>query len=91
MVYRDCSFVITLINRERLSYEAGSQLHVERGELTAVTAAGVERRVPVQDWRGVIIDAAEILTNRWRRPRPSSPTHAASPPPPMDDNTYQPE
>lgn len=91
MVYRDCSFVITLINRERLSYEAGSQLLVEHGELTAVTAAGVERRVPVQDWRGVIIDAADILTNRWRRRRPASPTPAASSPPPIDDNSHQPD
>ena len=91
MAYRDCAFVITLLNRDRLSYEAGSQLHVDHGELTAVTAAGVEHCVPVQEWRGVIINADEILTNRWRRPRPSTTTPPASPPPTIDDDPHQPD
>ncbi len=73
-VYRNCSFVISLINSERLSYEAGSQLHLDHGELTAITAAGEQRRVPVREWQDVIINAADVLTNRWRRQQPPTPS-----------------
>ncbi len=83
-VYRDCTFVITLIDRQRISYEAGSQLHIDHGDLTAITAAGEQRRVPVQEWQGVIIDAREIITNRWRRRQP--PTSSLS-----DDTTHPPD
>ena len=82
-VYRDCSFAITLIDRQHISYEAGSQLHLDHGELTAITAAGERRRVPVQEWQGVIIDAREIITNRWRR---QPPTPSLS-----DDNSHTPD
>lgn len=91
VVYRDCAFVITLINHARLSYGAGSHLHVDHGELTAVTAAGEERRVLVQQWQDVIINAGDIVTNRWRRPRPVDPASAASPQPPTDDNSHRPD
>lgn len=87
VVYRDCSFVITLIDRERLSYEVGSQLRVDHGELLAISAAGEQRRVPMQDWQGVIINAGEILTNRWRRRQSPTP----SPSPPTDGNSPHPD
>ncbi len=68
--YHDCAFVITLVNQQQLTYGAGSDLSVHRGELTAVDASGNQRRIHVREWQDVIINAAEVLSNRWRRPRP---------------------
>ncbi|MBX7450863.1 hypothetical protein GR927_23020 [Mycolicibacterium sp. 3033] len=86
VAYHDCEFVITLTTRERLSYEAGSDLRVEHGVLTAITPAGLERRVDVHDWQDVIIDAGDVLTNRYRRRRPDAPESSTSPPPTSDDS-----
>ncbi|TRW80306.1 hypothetical protein FK535_19980 [Mycolicibacterium sp. 018/SC-01/001] len=86
MAFHDCAFVITLNNRHRLTYGPGSHLDVHRGELTAVDAAGEERRVQVQEWEDVIVNAEDILTNRWRRSRQVSPGSTESPQRPADDD-----
>jgi len=66
MTFTDCIFVIRLIDDNRLVYDGGSTLHIDRGHLTAIDAAGTHRRIDVHDWLDVIIDAADVLTNRWR-------------------------
>lgn len=82
--YHDCAFVITLITRDRLTYGPGSHLHVHGGDVTAVDAAGEERRVPVTDWEDVIVNAGDVLSNRWRRSRPAA--ESTGPPQPLTED-----
>lgn len=87
--YVNCAFVITLVDRQRLTYGAGSDLRIDHGELTASDAVGNERRIEVQDWQDVIINASEVLSNRWRRTRPPTTQTSAPPEPPVDDGPEQ--
>jgi hypothetical protein len=64
------AFVIRLSNEQRKMYAAGSQLEVgETGNLTAIDPSGNHWTVRRERWLDVVLDADEVVTNRWNAQR----------------------